>query len=241
MIPPDAPISETNFRRSFLAQGTDAAAIDLAFRRTYNDAIRAWASRYGWPLFREPTESDVFLLQQLRVPLNDTHNEFEEAIKLLGKLMSDALNESSIGRALPNRIDGEKGISKFERLLTLEGYPHVERDIRYLRRVQELRSKVSAHLKGRDYERALTQTLGGDRGTQAIQRLLGEGVTFLRDVIAWIGPTVDGETFEEPAVEPDTVVEADAYAQRVEDLGYAPAAEAPKGTAQSFRSPPGGR
>jgi hypothetical protein len=153
MISADASISDTNFRRSFLAQPTDPTAIDLVFRRVYGDATRAWMARYGWRLFREPKESDVFLLQQLRVPLNDTHNEFEEAIKLLGKLMSDALNESSIGNALPNRIDDEKGISKFERFLSLEGYSHVERDIKYLRRVQELRSKVSAHLKGRDYER----------------------------------------------------------------------------------------
>lgn len=137
MIPADAPISKTNFRRSFLAQATDPTAVDLAFRRVYNDATRAWLSRYGWPLFREPKESDVFLLQQLRVPLNDTQHEFEEAIKLLGKLVGDALNESAIGNALPNHIDGEKGISKFERFLTIERYPHVERDIKYLRRVQE--------------------------------------------------------------------------------------------------------
>jgi hypothetical protein len=202
MISADAPISDTNFRRSFLAQPTDPMAIDLAFRRVYNDATRAWTARYGWPLFREPNESDIFLLQQLRVPLNDTQNEFEEAIKLLGKLMSDALNESSIGKALPNRIDDEKGISKFERFLTVEGYPHVERDIKHLRRVQELRSKVSAHLKGRDYEKVLTKNLGDNRGAQAIQHLLAEGVTFLRDLIAWVGPTDDEETVEEPVVEP---------------------------------------
>jgi hypothetical protein len=207
MISADAPISETNLRRSFLSQPTDPTAIDLAFRRLYNDATRAWVARYGWPLFREPKESDVFLLQQLRVPLNDTHNEFEEAIKLLGKLMSDALNESSIGKVLPTRIDNEKGISKFERFLSLEGYPHIERDIKYLRRVQELRSKVSAHLKGRDYENVLTKNLGDDRGAQAIQKLLGEGVTFLRDLIAWVGPTDDEETVKEPVVEPEPTTE----------------------------------
>lgn len=203
MITPDAPISATNFRRSFLSEPTDPAAIDLTFRRVYQDATRAWEARYGWPLFRKLKQSDVFLLQQLRVPLNDTQNEFEEAIKLLGKLMSDALNESSIGRALPSRIDNEKGISKLERFLTLESYPHVERDIKYLRRVQELRSKVSAHLKGRDYDSVLTKNLGEDRGAHAIQQLLEQGVHFLRDLVAWAGPTNDQELVE-PAVEPET-------------------------------------
>lgn len=186
MIVPDAPISETSFRRSFLAQPTDPAAIDLAFRRIYNDATRAWENRYGWTLFRDLKESDVFLLQQLRVPLNDTQNEFEEAVKLLGKLMSDALNESAIGKALPSRVENEKGISKFERFLTLEGYPHVERDIKYLRRVQELRSKVSAHLKGRDYEKVLTKNLGEARGARAIRQLLEEGDTFLNELVVWV-------------------------------------------------------
>ena len=202
----DAPMSETSIRRSFLAQAADSTAIDLTFRRVYNDAIRAWEDRYGWPLFREPRDSDIFLLQQLRVPLNDKSNEFEEAIKLLGKLMSDALNEKAIGKALSERVAEEKGISKFERLLKQENYPNVERDIKYLRRVQELRSKVSAHLKGREHEKDLTRILGTARGAQAIQNLLTEGVTFLRDLIAWAGPVHDQEQVDapEPPAEPES-------------------------------------
>lgn len=164
------------------------------------------------------------------MPLNDSENEFEEAIKLLGKLMSDALNESAIGKVLPDRLDGEKGISKFERFLTMEGYPHVERDIKYLRRVQELRSKVSAHLKGRDYEKVLTKNLGDVRGARAIQGLIEEGMAFLRDLIAWVGPTGDDEGVEDPAVDAEPADAADAYAQRVQDLGYAPTAQPPKET-----------
>jgi hypothetical protein len=203
MITPDASISDTNFRRSFLSQPTDPAAIDLTFRRVYQDATKAWEARYGWPLFRELKQSDVYLLQQLRVPLNDTQNEFEEAIKLLGKLMSDALNESSIGKALPNRIENEKGISKLERFLTLEDYPNVERDIKYLRRVQELRSKVSAHLKGRDYDSVLAKNLGEARGALAIQQLLEQGVAFLRGLVAWAGPT-DDQGLVQRAEEPES-------------------------------------
>lgn len=189
MVAADANMSDTNFRRAFLALPTDPAAADLVFRGIYDDASRAWMSRFGWPLFREPKESDVFLLQQLRVPLNDSQNEFEDAVKLLGKLMSDALNEAGIGKALPDKIENEKGISKFERFLAMKGYPHVARDIKYLRRVQELRSKVAAHLKGRDYEAVLTKNLGEARGASAIRNLLEEGATFLRDLIVWTGET----------------------------------------------------
>jgi hypothetical protein len=188
MVTPDAPISDTNLRRSFFAQATDPAAVDLAFRRLYVDVTRAWTDRFGWPLFREPKESDVYLLQQLRLPLNASQNEFEDAIKVLAKLMSDALNESAIGKALGTKVADEKGISKFERFLTQEGYPEVGREIAYLRKVQELRSKVAAHLKGADYQKMLTKNLGAARGAEAIRGLLDEGLTFLAGLLVWVAP-----------------------------------------------------
>lgn len=113
-------------------------------------------------------ESDVYL-QQLRLPLNDGQNEFEDALMVLAKLMSDALNEGPIGRALATKVPDEKGISKFNRFFTTQGYPHVERDITYLRRIQELRSRVTAHLKGSDYQKMLTKNVGTDRGIEAIR------------------------------------------------------------------------
>lgn len=187
MVIPDAPISDTNLRRSFLAQPAYPTAVDLTFRRLYIDATEAWAARFGWPLFREPKEADVYLLQQMRLPLNDSQNEFEDAIRVLAKLMSDALNEAAIGKSLESKIADEKGISKFERFLTQEGYPNANRDIAYLRKVQELRSKVTAHLKGTDYQKVLTKHLGSARGASAVSGLLDEGVAFLLSLTAWVG------------------------------------------------------
>ena len=192
MIAPDAKISESNLRRSFLNQFADSSALDLQFRRLYERANQAWAARYGWPLFREPKESDTYMLQQLRLPLNESQNEFEEAIRLLAKLMSDAINEKEVQKLLPDKIENEKGISKLERLLTAEVYPQVTRDVAYLRRVQELRSKVTAHLKGSDYEKSLTRNLDQRRGIEAIRWLLEDGVAFLQSLTAWTqSPTED--------------------------------------------------
>ena len=193
MIAPDAKISESNLRRSFLNQFADSSALDLQFRRLYERANQAWAARYGWPLFREPKESDAYMLQQLRLPLNDSQNEFEEAIQLLAKLMSDAINEKEVQKLLPDKIENEKGISKLERLLTAEVYPPVTRDVAYLRRVQELRSKVTAHLKGSDYEKALTRNLDQRRGIEAIRWLLEDGITFLQSLTAWTQPTAEDD------------------------------------------------
>lgn len=196
MIAPDAQMSETNIRRSFLAQATSPKTVDLAFRRAYRDAADAWASKYGWPLFREPKESDVYLLQQLRLPLNDGQNEFEDAIQILAKLLSDALNEGDIVRTVGSKVANEKGISKLERLLVAEGYPQAERDIAFLRKVQELRSRAAAHLKGSDYQAMLTRNLGTDRGIEAIRVLLGDGLAFLNNVTEWVSARPDAETVE---------------------------------------------
>lgn len=185
MMPPDRGVSETNFRRSFLGQFTDPAALDLKFRRLYVKANEAASSCFGWPIFREPMESDVYLLNQLRLPLNDTDHEFEEAIKLLAKLMSDALNEPELQKQLPTKIPDEKGIGKFERFLTAQAYPQVQRDIAYLRKVQDLRSKLTAHRKGSDYEKVLGKHFGTARGQAAIRSLFEEGIEFLSSFELW--------------------------------------------------------
>lgn len=196
MVPPDSKISETSFRRAFLAQPTNPGAVDLRFRTRYSKTNKAWVATYGWPLFREPKEADVYLLQQVRLPLNDTQNEFEDAIKLLAKLMSDALNEKEIGKALTEKVPDEKGISKLERFLTEAGYPHVERDIAFLRTVQELRSRVTAHLKGSDYEAMLNKNLGDRRGVDAVRWLLERGIAMLQGLTAWVAPQESGDDAE---------------------------------------------
>ena len=59
--------------------------------------------------------------------------------------------------------------------------------------MQELRSKVTAHLKGSDYEKALTRNLGQRRGIEAIRWLLEDGVTFLQSLTAWTQPTAEDD------------------------------------------------
>ena len=59
--------------------------------------------------------------------------------------------------------------------------------------MQELRSKVTAHLKGSDYEKALTRNLGQRRGIEAIWWLLEDGITFLQSLTAWTQPTAEDD------------------------------------------------
>lgn len=43
--------------------------------------------------------------------------------------MSDSINERAVQKALPTKIEGEKGISKLQRFLTTADYPQALRDI----------------------------------------------------------------------------------------------------------------
>jgi hypothetical protein len=52
VLPPaQSGISETNFRRSFLAQFVDPEAPDLVFRQEYQRLNASWLETMGWPLF----------------------------------------------------------------------------------------------------------------------------------------------------------------------------------------------
>ena len=67
-VPPEGGVSETNFRRSFLAQFTDAVAPDLSFRREYEALASAWQAMQGWPLFLPLSTGDSHLLTTVRNP-----------------------------------------------------------------------------------------------------------------------------------------------------------------------------
>jgi len=156
-VVPLGGMSQTAFRRSFLAQPTDPGAPDLQFKRSYDVFGRQWQSQFGWDLFRQPEEADAHVLQRLRVPLNGTQPEFEDQVLGLTKVLVDALNEKALVKDLGSKVEDEKGIDKFARWLTVAGYPEVDRDRDFLKRLQRLRSKSAAHRKGSDYQALLAR------------------------------------------------------------------------------------
>ena len=154
-IVPDGDPSPTLVRRAFQGEWADPEAPDLRFKSAYNRFNAKWQKKFGWALFREPEPGDEHVLQRLRVPLTNSQPEFEAQVMGLAKVLVDALNEKAIQKQLPTRIKDEKGIGKLGRWLQQENYPSAERDIAFLRRVQRLRSKLTAHRKGSDYEAVL--------------------------------------------------------------------------------------
>ena len=185
-IPPDSPPSQTFVRRSFFAQFVDPTASDLQLRSKYVLLRGSWRDFFGWDLFLEPEEADAGLLQRLRVPLDQSQAEFEASIRILTQLLVDAINERQIQSLLPDRRKDEKGISKFQRWLEQEGYPYVERDIGFVRRLQKARSEVTAHRKGSTYQKTLDEVFGKLRGIAAIKSLFEAGLLMLAALDEWV-------------------------------------------------------
>jgi hypothetical protein len=164
VTPGDRRPSETNFRRSFLAQFTNPTEPDLVFKQEYQRLNVDWQENFGYPLYRPLHDGDAHILKQLRVPISDSGGEFDTQVLYLVKLLVDSLNEKELVTALGGALPDEKGISKFERYLAARAYPYKDRDIGLLRTLQDLRSAGAAHAKGSRFDKLRT-SLGLEEAT----------------------------------------------------------------------------
>lgn len=180
-IPPVAKMSESTFRRSFLAQFAETENPEHLFKNAYLAIQRAWIERWGWGLYREAEGSDAELIQRVRIPLNSTDTEFEAQLLSLAKLLVDLLNEAAITANLPS-IREERGIAKLKRFLEANGYEQVDRDIALLRRIQTLRSRIAAHTSGSSGEAFLAEELDGLSKPDFIEKLMREATQMFSDL-----------------------------------------------------------
>ena len=190
-VAPTGSPSETLFRRAILGQWAEPQAPDLKFKSAYDRFNKKWHEQFGWALFKEPEPDDHHVLQQLRVPLDDSQPEFENQVMCLAKVLVDALNETDILKQLPNKVEDEKGISKLERWMSQEQYPSVERDIKFLRRLQRLRSKLTAHRKGSDYTQVLADAGVNDDSIQEVVTMLFDAERLLCGLASHFGIDLD--------------------------------------------------
>lgn len=182
-VPPEGGVSETNFRRSFLAQFTDAQSPDLTFRREYINTMREWEKAQGWPLFLAPSPGDAHLLDTVRIPVTNSQAELDEQIGHLTKLLVDSLNEKELAARAGVLEESAKGIGKLAGFLETTQFPERQSIVQLLRDLQTLRSTGSAHRKGSAYEKIIAK-LGVDptRKPDAVRRLLEEATAALHAV-----------------------------------------------------------
>lgn len=175
-------MSDTAWRRGFLAEFADATSPDIVFRERYERLAKAWKEKFGWDLLRPPNPGDEHILQRVRLPLNLSQPEFEGQLMNLARLLVDFPNVSELKQRTTADTSNMQSISTLEAWLTQEGYPEVRRDIALLRTLQDLRSKGAAHRKGSDFSKVVQKALGEVTNQQAISALLQQGNQMLQDL-----------------------------------------------------------
>lgn len=180
-VPPVGPMSESTFRRSFLAQFAETENPEHLFKYAYDQFQETWEETWGWRLHRKPSGADKQIIQRLRIPLNESDAELEAQLLGLAKLLVDFLNETDLTQGLP-KVANEKGIGKLERFLRLAGYTEVNRDIALLRRIQTLRSRIAAHTSGSDGQAFLTGELNGKSKREFVSELMQQSTQMLADL-----------------------------------------------------------
>jgi hypothetical protein len=154
-VAPDGAPSETFYKRNILAQFTNPKMPDLSLKHLYPRVNKLWEQKHGWPLWRDAVEEDSYIFRQVHVCLEENQAEFDQQNGLLAKLTNDFLNESKIKADIKMQPLPDGGLNRLQQLLLESGFADAEARIKPLRIVQELRSKGSAHGKGKDYESCL--------------------------------------------------------------------------------------
>jgi hypothetical protein len=168
-IPPGGrKISETNFRRSFLAEPTDPQKADLVFKHQYGRFREDFRKATGWDFFLPLHQDDEHFFTGLRLMGKDNQAEFDAQLIALTKVLVDSINEKEIGKGLKMLAENDKGITKLEKYFCERGMVGFEPHIKFLRVLQDLRSKSAAHRKGSNYEKLIADLQLADEGQQRV-------------------------------------------------------------------------
>ena len=179
-VVPQGGISTTTYRRHFLNEAAPARTADRRFLYLYRELNTRWMSIHGWPLFRRVHEQDRHILN-VHIPLDeDSSAEFDELVLALTKLLIDYLNKRELENSLDQSVEDEGSIATLHRWLQKKHYPSTERDINYLKTLQNWRSRGVAHGKGSGFDKLQASTSGSRKDT--FKDLLEQANVMLEDL-----------------------------------------------------------
>jgi len=168
-IAPDGRrMSQTTYRRGFLAEFADPTRPDLVFKHQYGRFNKAFRDIYGWNFFLPLHDDDEHTIVSLRLLMGDNQGEFDSQLIALTKVLVDSLNEKQIVKELATSVEGDKGITKLEKFFSEHGQNGFGSHVKFLRVLQDLRSKSAAHRKGSSYEKLIRELQMEDEGQQKV-------------------------------------------------------------------------
>lgn len=126
------------------------------FFRALDRLKQSWCQRFGVELYRELHDDDLYLLQQIHIPSTRSQEEFDSIVQSLQRLLIEYIDESQFS-AVKGSDSGS--LNRMERFLKVN---NINIDMIPLRQLQNLRSRGTAHAKGRKYDKLKKEVLSGN-------------------------------------------------------------------------------
>ena len=177
--------SATAVKRQLLNQWTDAESPVFKLKQEHRRFREAWRERFDWDLLRALDGPNAAALDRLRTPLNASETEFESIAEDLHLVMVESLNSRELKKVASSGADEEKSISLLESWLRDLGYAELDRDISFLRTLNEVRSKTSHYRSSKHAERLRELGVGEDR-VAAMQAFFASAATMLESLREFI-------------------------------------------------------
>ena len=185
IVAPVPSLSGTAFKRQIVGGLADADSPAWRFKSEYKKFRTCWKSHTGWHLLRDPDDDDPSLLPRLRIPSVGVDHAFEEQIRILDRLLVEALNAREIRADLQSSPPKEsRSILLLQLWLEQAGYDDESRSaaIGYLQRIHALRNRVGSHRRSSNHEAELSALGITSDKRQAVSELLSQGEAVLNSL-----------------------------------------------------------
>ena len=154
-IPDGHSISDTNFKRSFLAQFSDSTNPEFIFKPKFETLQKAWSEKFGWSIFLPLSEKDEHFYRSLRSLTTNEQSEFDAQILALAKITIDSIDVNKLKIFLECTDEKITPIGLLQLVLEKFNIDETASKIDFLRNVQSIRSSGVAHRKGSNYDKII--------------------------------------------------------------------------------------
>ena len=153
---PKESITEDRFRRDFLAEFAKPEELEFHLKINLQELNEAFQNQFHFPLFKLNLPEVKEYIKQIRIPLTREKKEFKDVILAAEKVFIEAISSKKLKTLIINsdKIQGFKSLKVLQEFLK-QDFPDLATHIKYLFYLQDLRSKLAAHLSGKKYQKFL--------------------------------------------------------------------------------------
>lgn len=177
----DGHLSNVKIDRDFNVKFSNSESVDFVFKNKFQYVNEASKEHLGWPFFKDLSDEDAYNFTTLRIPLREEHEEFDELVLRLVKVLIDSLNEEEIKKQITSKEAIQGGISKLEKWFEERKLSNYANQINFLRNLQNLRSTGTGHRKGKQYKK-ISNIFGitGSNFKDVFSKILQDATSFLQ-------------------------------------------------------------